>query len=245
MRKIMIVGATSAIAQETAQLFAAAGDRLFLVGRHPERLAAVSEDLKVRSKNEVFFRVQDLNDVDDHELLLKEAQEALGGLDTVLIAHGVLGDQQAEQEDYRKTELSFRTNLLSAISLLTQIANLFEAQGHGTIAVITSVAGDRGRQSNYVYGTAKSALSTFLSGLRNRLHPKNVQVLDIRPGFVDTPMTAHIEKGPLFVSPAVIAKGIVRAIEKRRDVVYLPWFWWGIMLIIRSIPEKIFKRLKL
>lgn len=245
MRKILIVGATSAIAQEAARLFAASGDRLFLVARNPERLEAVANDLKLRAQSEVPYRVLDLNEFAQHESLVNEAAEAMDGLDTVLVAHGILGDQKAEQQSFEAAEQSLRTNFLSVVSLLTPIANRFEKQGQGTIAVISSVAGDRGKQSNYVYGTAKSALSTFLSGLRNRLYPHKVKVLDVRPGFVDTPMTAHLPKGPLFVSPQVVAKGIYRAIQKGSDVVYLPWFWAGIMFIIRSIPERIFKRLKL
>lgn len=245
MRKVMIVGATSAIARETARLFAAAGDRLFLVGRNPERLQSVAEDLRVRGASEVGTAVADLNEFDRHSELIEQAAKAMDGLDTVLVAHGVLGDQQKAQADFAEAEESLRTNFLSVVSLLTPVANRFESQGHGTIAVISSVAGDRGRQSNYVYGTAKAALSTFLSGLRNRLHPKGVHVVDIRPGFVDTPMTAHIDKGPLFARPEVIARGIHRAIQRRSDVVYLPWFWALIMLVIRSIPERVFKRLKL
>lgn len=245
MRKVMIVGATSAIARETARLFAAAGDRLFLVGRNPERLQAVADDLKVRGSSEVPTAVADLDDVSKHPELIEAAAQAMGGLDTVLVAHGVLGDQRQAESDYATTEASLRTNFLSVVSLLTPVANRFEAQGHGTIAVISSVAGDRGRQSNYVYGTAKAALSTFLSGLRNRLYRSGVNVVDIRPGFVDTPMTAHLPKGPLFVGPDVVARGIHRAIQRRSDVVYLPRFWSLIMLIIRLIPEPVFKRLKL
>ena len=120
-----------------------------------------------------------------------------------------------------------------------------EERKYGCIAVISSVAGDRGRQSNYIYGTAKGALTLFLQGLRNRLARSNVQVLTLKPGFVDTPMTAHLKKGLLFVSPETIAKGILRSIQKKKNEVYLPWFWYFIMKIIKTIPEFIFKRMKL
>ena len=140
----------------------------------------------------------------------------------------------------------FDINAISTMALLTLLANRFKAQGHGTLAVISSVAGDRGRQSNYVYGSAKAAVSTFLGGLRQRLARANVQVLTIKPGFVDTPMTAGIaNKGALWAQPDRIAAGIVRAIDRGRSVVYLPWFWELIMLVIKHIPEPIFKRLKL
>jgi len=118
-------------------------------------------------------------------------------------------------------------------------------QKSGTIAVITSVAGDRGRQSNYVYGSAKGMVSTFLQGLRNRLYRAGINILDIKPGFVDTPMTIDFKKGPLWVSPEKIAEGIVEAIDKQKTEVYLPWFWKFIMLIIKLIPESIFRKMKL
>ena len=138
-----------------------------------------------------------------------------------------------------------QTNALSVISLLTLLANHFEQQRHGCIAVISSVAGDRGRQSNYVYGTAKGALSIFLQGLRNRLHKSGVQVLTVKPGFVDTPMTASLPKGPLWATPEKVAEDIDKAIENKRNVLYTPSFWFLIMAIIKSVPESIFKRLSL
>lgn len=242
-RKVFIIGATSAIAQETAKLFAATGSEIFLAGRNEAKLQAVANDLTVRGAKKVDFMALDLNDFDRHPALINRATESLAGLDTVLIAHGTLGDQEAAQKSFAFTEGELKTNLLSYISLLTILANLFEAQQYGTIAVISSVAGDRGRQSNYVYGTAKAALSTFTQGLRGRLSRSNVAVVTIKPGFVDTPMTAHLKKGPLFVGPEVVGKGIYQAIQERKDVVYIPWFWWGIMTIIKLIPESIFKRM--
>lgn len=242
-QKVFIIGATSAIAQETAKLFAATRSEIFLAGRNEAKLQAVANDLSVRGAKKVDFMALDLNDLDRHPALINRATESLGGLDTVLIAHGTLGDQEAAQKSFAFAEGELKTNLLSYISLLTILANQFEAQQYGTIAVISSVAGDRGRQSNYVYGTAKAALSTFAQGLRGRLSRSNVAVVTIKPGFVDTPMTAHLKKGFLFVGPEVVGKGIYRAIQERQDVVYLPWFWWGIMTIIKLIPESIFKRM--
>jgi decaprenylphospho-beta-D-erythro-pentofuranosid-2-ulose 2-reductase len=129
--------------------------------------------------------------------------------------------------------------------LLTLIGNRFEEQRNGCIAVISSVAGDRGRQSNYVYGAAKGALTVFLSGLRNRLVKAGVTVITIKPGFVDSPMTASFRKGFLWVSPAVVGRGVYRAIVSRKDVVYLPWYWRYIMMAVVLIPERMFKRLSL
>lgn len=244
-QKVMIVGATSAIAQETAKLFAARGDALFLVARDAGKLQIIANDLTVRGASKIETATLDLNELSVHPQLLTNATEALNGLDIVLVAHGTLGDQDASQADFEVTRQELKTNFLSVVSLLTPLANQFEAQGHGTIAVISSVAGDRGRGSNYVYGTAKAGVTAFLSGLRNRLADSGVQVLTIKPGFVDTPMTEHVEKGALFVGADVVAQGIVNAIDMKKDVVYLPWFWWGIMTVIRHIPEQIFKKLSL
>ena len=245
MRHILIIGATSAIAEATARRFAQDGDRLYLVARNPDRLVAVASDLKTRGATQVEIMVMDANDMDRHAELVAQAEAALGGLDTVLIAHGTLPNQKACEASFETTLQEIQSNCLSVISLLTHAANRFEAQKHGTIAVISSVAGDRGRQSNYVYGTAKAAVSTFLQGLRGRLFRSGVHVITIKPGFVDTPMTAGFRKGLLWASSEKVGDGIHRGIQRKRDVVYLPWFWRWIMVIIRMIPESIFKRTKL
>jgi len=245
MRKVLIIGASSAIAEACARRFAAAGDRLFITARQPARLAALQADLGIRGAARVAGALLTVGDDSRYPALIDEAFSALDGLDTVLIAHGSLPDQQACQGDAALTRQALEVNALSVIALLTLLAERFERQGHGTLAVIGSVAGDRGRQSNYVYGTAKAAVATFLQGLRNRLQPAGVRVLTIKPGFVDTPMTAAFPKGPLWASPERVADGIVRAMERGRNVVYLPGFWWAIMLLIRLIPETLFKRLRL
>jgi short-subunit dehydrogenase len=244
-RRVLMLGANSAIARETAKLLARDGDRLFLVARDPNRLEIVARDLEIRSLQPVGRLVADLNEFEAHARILDEASRSMEGLDTVILAHGVLGDQQACQASYDEAEHVLRTNLLGPVSLLTLVANAFEEQGSGTIVGISSVAGDRGRQSNYVYGTSKGALNLFLAGLRNRLHARGVHVLTIKPGFVNTPMTAHLEQGLLFAEPARIARGIRRAMRRGRDVVYLPSFWRVIMGLIRLTPEVVFKRLKL
>lgn len=245
MKKILIIGATSAIAEATARLWAIQGHRLYLLGRNAERLQAIGADLKVRGAESVQQALLDVNDFEQHATLLDTAVTALDGLDIVLLAHGTLGDQMACERDFAATLLELNTNAISVISLLTLLANRFETQKHGAIVVISSVAGDRGRQSNYVYGAAKGMVTLFMQGLRNRLHKSGVQVLTVKPGFVDTPMTAEFKKGPLWVAPETIAHSILRAIQKRRNVIYTPWFWLPIMLVIRAIPERIFMKLKL
>jgi short-subunit dehydrogenase len=241
----MIVGATSAIAHETAKCFAGEGADLFLVARSPEKLDAVAADLRVRGANRVETFELDLTDLERHEELLQRAIERLDWLDALLIAHGTLGDQRKCELSVAETLKELTTNELSVISLLTLAANYFEQRRKGCIAVISSVAGDRGRKSNYVYGTAKAAVSIFLQGLRNRLSKSNVTVVTIKPGTVDTPMTASLKKGLLFAKPEVVGAGIHKAIKQRKDIVYLPAYWLPIMLIIRSIPERVFKRMSI
>jgi short-subunit dehydrogenase len=245
MKRILIIGATSAIAQETAKLFAAKGDQLFLVARNEEKLKVVTSDLAVRGATKVGYMVLDLNEFDKHLSMVDKAIQFLSGLDIILIAHGTLSEQKACEQSYKLAEQELKTNLLSVISLLTHIANQFERQKYGCIAVISSVAGDRGRQSNYLYGTAKGAVSFFLQGLRSRLYKSGVSVITIKPGLIDTSMTASLKKGLLFVGPDIVAKAVYQAIQNKKDVIYVPFYWRGIMAIIKLIPESIFKKLKL
>lgn len=243
MRKVLILGATSMIAQHCCRLWAAQGDALYLVGRNQERLESIAADARVRGANSVHTACIDLNLVDQHESLLKDANTYLGGIDVVLIAHGTLPKQRRCEESVDLTLQQIHTNALSTVSLLTLFANLFEARRAGTLAVITSVAGDRGRASNYVYGSAKALVNSFLSGLRQRLHQANVVVLTIKPGFVDTPMTAEFKKGPLWAQPDEVARRIILAIERGELEIYVPWFWRYIMVIIKAIPLGFFKRI--
>ncbi len=245
MKKILIIGATSAIAQETARIFAKEGDELFLIGRSEEQLPIICTDLQTRGARKVDYLAYDLNDLDGHVNLLETVKKNMGEIDVVLIAHGTLGNQSRCERSALEALQEIKTNLLSSISLLTILGNYFEHQKSGCIVVITSVAGDRGRKSNYIYGTAKGGLSIFLEGLRNRLYKAGVSVLTIKPGMVDTPMTRHFPKGILWANPKDVARSIHSAIGHKKDVVYAPWYWWGIMKILRAIPNRIFKKLDL
>ncbi len=245
MKKILIVGATSAIAESCARLWAQRGDQIFLAARQEGPLKSLESDLRTRGAQKVASMVFDANDFDRHDALIAAATQHMGGLDTVLIAHGTLSDQARAQTDWNYAAKEIQTNGLSVIALLTKLAQPFEAQGHGCLAVISSVAGDRGRQSNYVYGAAKALVSAFLSGLRQRLHAKGVKVMTIKPGFVDTPMTAHLPKGPLWAQPDQVARAIVGGVDKGTHVLYVPSFWFVIMTIIKTIPEFVFVKLKL
>ena len=245
MKKILIIGATSAIAEHCARIWAARGDALHLVARNEQHVQVIASDLKVRGASEVTTYVTDLNDMDKHEELLNVADHALEGIDIVLVAHGTLSNQKSSELSVHETLAEIQTNALSTISLLTLIANRFEAKKSGDICVISSVAGDRGRASNYIYGSAKAMVTAFTSGLRQRLHKSNVSVVTIKPGFVDTPMTAGFKKGLMWARPTEVATLIVKSIENKKAEVYTPKFWRMIMIMIKSIPNTFFKRLSL
>jgi short-subunit dehydrogenase len=219
--------------------------RFMLVGRNSDRLTAVAQDLLTRGAGNVDVWTMDLDDTAGHAEMLATAAQRLGRIELALIAHGVLGDQQAGEQDFEVAAAVLHTNFMSVVSLCTWLGNYFQLQRSGTLAVISSVAGDRGRKSNYVYGASKGALNIFLEGLRNRIDRDGVHVLTIKPGFVATPMTAHVEQTFLFASPEKVAKGILRAVDKRKDVVYVPGFWALIMFLVRSIPGWQFKKMNM
>lgn len=246
MKKVLIIGATSAIAGACARLWAEQGAEFFLVARNPERLEQAAADLRVRGAAAVTCHCMDATDIGAHRAMLESCLVALQQIDIALIAHGTLPDQPTCEREVDVALREFASNGTSVIALLTCLANQFEAQRLGTLAVISSVAGDRGRPSNYLYGTAKAAVSTFCEGLRARLFKVGVHVIDIRPGFVDTPMTQGLPlPGVLVASPERVAQVMVRGIERKVDVLYAPGFWRLIMLIIRSLPRPLFKRLSL
>ncbi|MCW0435429.1 SDR family oxidoreductase [Xanthomonas sacchari] len=242
MQRVLIIGATSGIAEATARHYAARGAALHLVGRQAARLDAIASDLSARG-GKASVGTLDVNDGAGHAAAFDAAWAALGGVDVVLIAHGTLPDQAACDASVDLSMREFATNGTSTIALCAALVPRLRTGS--TLAVISSVAGDRGRASNYLYGSAKAAVSAYLSGLGQRLRPEGINVLTIKPGFVDTPMTAAFKKGALWAKPDQIAKGILRAVDGRRAVAYLPGFWWAIMFVIKSIPEFVFRRIKL
>ena len=245
MKKIIILGATSAIAEQCARIWAEKGESLYLVGRNDNRLTAIASDLRVRGASKVDTLTLDLNEFDKHEEMLVNASRSMNGIDIALIAHGTLSNQGECEKSVELTMQEINTNALSTISLLTLIANEFERKQSGIIAVISSVAGDRGRASNYVYGSAKAMVSTFLSGLRQRLYKSNVTVVTIKPGFVDTPMTAAFKKNLLWVKPKYLAQRIVSKIKESNSEIYLPYYWKFIAVVVKQLPNIIFKRVHL
>ena len=242
---VIIIGATSGIAEAVARRYAELGANLFLAVRSEAKLRAVAADLTARGAREVRTYAWDVGAIDSIDSMLDAAWQAFGTIDIALIAHGTLPDQQRSESDIHYALTEFRINAESVLGCLAGLAQRFEPQGKGVIAVIGSVAGDRGRASNYLYGAAKAAVDTYASGLRARLFRCGVHVLTIKPGFVATAMTAELNLPErMTVSPERVAKDIHKAILKRKDILYTPWFWGWIMRVIRWIPTTIFKRLK-
>ena len=243
---IFISGATSAIAQAWARLPAAKGAAFYLLGRDAEKLEAVKKDLLARGARDVLVHTADLALPQDYDNIVNQLYSHWSRVDIALFAQGNLPDQQALLSDMNAVRSVFELNAMSYMLPANLIGARMAQAGSGAIVLISSVAGDRGRQSNFFYGTSKAAVTCFAQGFRNHLHKFGVQVLTVKPGFVDTPMTAAIKKGgPLWATPEQIAHCIENGLQKKRDVIYAPWFWQIIMRVIQHLPEAIFKRLSL
>jgi len=244
MKKIVILGATSSIALEVQRLLARRGYDLLLVSRSPQRLADLQADLTVRGAQQVLTYSADLASIQQHDAIFEFARQNFPDFDTVLLAYGCMHNQKESEGSVDVLLEELRVNFVSAAAILTLFAADLERRRTGCVAAITSVAGDRGRRSNYVYGSAKGALSLFLQGLRSRLHPAGVRVITIKPGPVQTPMTDHLPNAARFADPKQVARDIVGALERRSpDVLYTPKVWRYVMSAVQQIPETFFKRL--
>lgn len=244
MRNILIIGATSGIAKATARLYAERGDVLYLVARDREHLARIASDLATRGATRI---EQATLDVLDHAAIapvLEAAFRDLGQVDIALIAHGSGSDERECLQSSESLRREFDINATATLTLMAALAVRLKAQGHGSLAVLSSVAGDRGRGRNMLYGAAKAAVDAYASGLRQRLAKSRVHVLTVKPGWVDTPMTAAMDKNALFASPECVARDITRAIDKRRNILYTPWYWRWIFLVLRLVPEALWRHLK-
>ncbi|SFD86404.1 Short-chain dehydrogenase [Lentibacillus persicus] len=243
MQTVLVLGATSSIAQETVKRLAAKKMNLILAGRRTDQMETMKSDLEIRHQIKVSVRAFDALDFDGHDAFFNDVVDAHGGIDGVLLMYGAMGDQLEAETSFVETRQMIDVNYTSAVSILNIAANYFEAKKSGFIGAVSSVAGDRGRQSNYIYGSTKAGLSAYLQGLRNRLHKSGVQVLTIKPGIVNTKMTyGTVDDSPLLAEPDKVARDIDRAITRRRSVLYTPWFWLVIMLVVKLIPEWLFKR---
>jgi short-subunit dehydrogenase len=240
--KVLIVGATSAIAQRIAEVHAQRGDGLFLLGRDPGKLDALSRSL---GPAVVGSESADFDDMSGNAGRVSRATLALGGgIDVAYIAHGWLGDQLESERSFAHAEAVIATNFTSVVSFALPLVNHFEARGRGSLVVLSSVAGDRGRPRNYTYGAAKGALSLYLQGVRSRLYRTSpgVRIVTIRLGPVDTPMTRDHQKNALFGEAPAVARSIVRSASYGPEDAYVPWYWQPIMAAVRSLPERVFQR---
>lgn len=245
----VILGPTSGMARALALELLAQGKSLILAGRNPEEIERIGTDATLRHGGDVRTLAFDAQDTDALADLPKRCQELNDGAlpDGVILCYGIMPTQEESEQDPATLRRVLEINFVSAAVTLQAFASAFAERGSGSIAGISSVAGDRGRQSNYIYGASKAGLSAFLDGLRNRMTPHDVHVLTIKPGFVDTPMTHGLinPKSPLTAQPEQVARDIVRALERRQGTLYTLWMWRWVMLIIRSIPDSLFRRMKL
>lgn len=253
-RTVLVVGATSGIGEAVCRILAGRGWSLVVTGRDPARIKAVADDLAVRGSGRVEALGLDAVLPEEAAACVERAAAAIGSpLDGVIVCHGWSPPERDRRLSAAEIRGVIDANFTSAAVILSAAAAHLEAraekdrQAGGFLAVISSVAGDRGRPSNFTYGSAKAGLTAFASGLRGRLHAKGIAVLTVKPGFVDTPMLRKlgVKPSPLVAAPEHVAAAIVRAIDSRRDVLYTPWFWRWIMLVVRLIPEPLFKRLRM
>lgn len=242
-KNIIVFGATSAIAHAVLKIYAKASCNLYLVARNPEKLAVVADDLSSRGASILMTESYDFDNYSKLINSLNAAKKQFSSIDIVFVAHGTLPEQkELEQDPLALTEF-ININYLSTAHICLTAVNLLEKQNNGTIAIISSVAGDRGRKSNYIYGASKSAVNTLIEGIQGRLCKSAIKITNIKPGMIDTPMTEAMSKGILWANPETIAPLIVQGIKKGKNTIYVPTFWRLIMLVIKLIPTKILQRL--
>ena len=244
MNSVLLLGAMSDIGQALALQYASEGWQVWLAGRNRDKLDLLRSDLEIRTENREISAFQfDAIAFDSHESFYRGLP---GRPDVTILIFGFLGDQDSAISDWAEAKQIVETNYTGAVSILNIISSDMAQAGNGTIAGISSVAGDRGRQSNFIYGSAKAGFTAYLSGLRNAMHKKGVHVVTVKPGFVATRMTEHLDlPKPLTAQPGEVAEKIRKAIAKKKNVIYVRWMWRWIMLLIMHIPEFIFKRMKL
>jgi short-subunit dehydrogenase len=240
----LVLGASSSVARAFARAAAEGGADVILAGRDMQDMRCTAQDVSIRTGREADVVAFDAEDISGHAAFVADVAGRAGFLN-VFLAFGAMPEQDAIDADFALGERTIAVNYTGAVSVLHRLAPYLEEQGDGHVVVLSSVAGDRGRLKNYVYGSAKAGLNAYLQGLRARLFRKGVSVTTIKPGFMDTDMTWGVEGMFLVASPDQAARACLRAAGKRRHVVYVPFFWWGIMNIIRHIPEFIFKKMNI
>jgi len=241
MKNVLILGATSDMAQAIAKKYVAEGWSLTLAALEPELLESIASDLRVRSEMGIQALEFDALDFSNHRNFYESLETKP---DAVICVFGYMGDQELARTDLDEVRKTIDINFTGAASILAVVAEDFEKRGQGSIVGISSVAGDRGRQSNYIYGCAKAGLTAYLAGLRNRLAKSGVHVMTVKPGFVRTKMTEHLElPAALTADPDQVARAVFKGMEKKKNTIYILWMWRWIMCIIRHIPEFVFKKM--
>lgn len=243
----VIVGATSEIARAVARELAKEGGQFVVAARDVEDLNLLAADISLRTGAHVTAIPFDVTDFDQHESFFSRCLAAMGSIEGVVLCQGFMADQQQAADDWSLARQMIDVNYTSAVALGNRFAKHLAPLGRGYICGVSSVAGDRGRQSNYLYGSTKAGFSAYLAGLRNKLYRSGVAVITVKPGFVDTSMTWGLlnPRSPIVATPERVARDIAIGIRKRRNTIYTPWFWQFIMLVIRMLPEWLFKRLSL
>ncbi|MCC6402810.1 MAG: SDR family oxidoreductase [Fimbriimonadaceae bacterium] len=242
---VLILGAGSTIARHIGLELAQKGHVVVLAGRDTEDLAASASDVTIRTGRACLVQFFDATLEGAGRLAMEATERETGPLEGVVMAVGYLGSQEEAEHDPDEAAKVMESNYTAPARALLDVATVLESRGGGWICALSSVAGDRGRHSNYLYGSAKAGLTTFLQGLRARLVHSGVAVITVKPGPVDTSMTFGMGKLPLLAQPEEVASRIVEAIQRRRDVVYVPAPWRWVMAVFRLVPERLFKRLKL
>lgn len=243
MSYVLIVGAKSDIAKETARVYAKNGYDLYLAARDVETLQEFAQDLKIKGNRDVVLKELDITAFDTHEVFYSSLEEKPLG---VIVVSGYMSEQHIVQKEWSESLNTINVNFTGAVSLLNIVANDMQERRNGFIIGVSSVAGDRGRKANYIYGSAKAAFSAYLSGLRNRLYESGVDVLTVKPGFVATKMTENLDlPEKLTAQPSEVAQDIFNAQQTKKDILYTKWIWRYVMLIIRNIPEFLFKKMSI
>ncbi|MTI38749.1 SDR family oxidoreductase [Fulvivirga lutimaris] len=241
-KKVLILGATSDVGKALAQVYAEQHFQLVLAARNVKDLEPIKSDFEIRNEAKVEIAEFEATDYSSHPAFI----DKVGTPDICICVFGYLGDQTEAENNWDEAKSIMSINYIGAASILEEVAKKMTDKKTGTIVGISSVAGERGRQSNYFYGSSKAGFTAYLSGLRNRLFHKGIHVLTVKPGFIDTKMTAGMDlPKPLTASPLQVAKAIAKAARKKKNTIYVLSMWRLIMYIIKTIPEGIFKKLKL
>ena len=242
---VLILGATSPIARQLAHRYAEVGESVYVAARDADEAARIAADVGIRAGVETASGVFDAADFPSHGPLVARVSDLLGPVDVAVLAFGDMGDQEVAEGDFAAAHRIIDVNYTGAVSIAEALAAGMSERGTGSIVGLSSVAGDRGRASNYFYGSAKGAFSLYLQGLRNRLHPRGVHVMTVKLGFVDTRMTFGMETAIPIASPEAVSRALFAAQRRRVDTLYYPHFWRGVMGVIKGLPEAVFKRLSL